>query len=312
MALYNITAQTSVLKITLDTSGNDVQTKEQTFNAPSIVLRADKIRFYESGNYRTELTFTTIGEIDGETPTDIQDAANKINNLISANFNSGGATPQSLEQVLNVSDRPVILHDVTSGDFTFDTTHIGKYIGFYGEGICNAVIPDNTYDPAIWVNLVGGVSENCTVNFKWQANSKSLLVGGNPTKVISFSAKLTDPEYNGWVWSVSTDELTGGEPSGKKRAVYKVTSQSSGGLVLQEISNNTGISFTFTRIDVGLFDIPEFDTNNYSLDGKTCNTGMDCFFSNEDQKLTTYDYRNSQLSDDAFEFGGWIVIEKLT
>lgn len=100
--------------------------------------------------------------------------------------------------------------------------------------------------------------------------------------------------------------------SGQKRAVYKVTNQSSGGLVLQEISNNTGISFTFTRIDVGFFDIPEFDTNNYSLDGKTCNLGMDCFFSNEDQKMLTYDYRNSQLSDDAFEFGGWIIIEKLT
>jgi len=198
MALYNITAQTSVLKITLDTSGNDVQTKEQTFNAPSIVLRADKIRFYESGNYRTELTFTTIGEIDGETPTDIQDAANKINNLISANFNSGGATPQSLEQVLNVSDRPVILHDVTTGDFTFNTSHIGKYIRFYGEGICDAIIPDDTYDPAIWVNLVGAVGQGAYINLKRTGGTQSTIIG-HENRIITFGAKLTDPDYNGWV-----------------------------------------------------------------------------------------------------------------
>lgn len=162
-------------------------------------------------------------------------------------------TTPNLTQVLNISDRPVITHDVTTGDFTFDTSHIGKYIGFYGEGICDAIIPDDTYDPDIWVNLVGGVGENCTVNFKWQADSKSLLVGGNPTKVISFSAKLTDPTYNGWVWSVSTDELTG---NGVSEPLSLLVSQSStDNPTIIAYSDPDSTVYTGEYVEVGIYNV---------------------------------------------------------
>lgn len=199
-----------------------------------------------------DITTTIVEDVVEITTTDNQTIVNVINQTgggggvqsVTGNQvdNTDPANPivitPNITQVLNISDREVILHDVTSGDFTFDTTHIGKYIGFYGEGICDAIIPDDTYDGAKWVNLVGGVSVNCTVNFKWQADSKSLLVGGNPTKVISFSAKLTDPTYNGWVWSVSTDELTGGVLEYNNLASFPATG-SSGLIYVAKDTNKT-------------------------------------------------------------------------
>ena len=104
----------------------------------------------------------------------------------------------NITQVLNISDRPVILHDVTSGDFTFDTTHIGKYIGFYGVGRCDAIIPDDTYDPAIWVNLVGAVGQGAYINLVRTGGTQSTIIG-HEKRIVTFGAKLTDPPYNGWV-----------------------------------------------------------------------------------------------------------------
>lgn len=101
MALYNITAQSNVLIVALDTSGNDVNAKTQTFNAPSVNMQGDKIRFFESGNLRMSLLFTLIGEINGSAPTDIEDAVDKINDLISANFSSGGATPRHFREIVD-------------------------------------------------------------------------------------------------------------------------------------------------------------------------------------------------------------------
>jgi len=107
-------------------------------------------------------------------------------------------TTPNLTQVLNVSDRPVILHDVANGDFTFDTTHIGKYICFTGGGIIDAVIPDNTYDPAIWVNLVGSVGYGTFINLKCNGGTMSRIIG-HEFRIIPFEVKLAEPLTNGWV-----------------------------------------------------------------------------------------------------------------
>jgi len=123
---------------------------------------------------------------------------------------------------------------------------------------------------------------NCTVNFKWQADSKSLLVGGNPTKVISFSAKLTDPTYNGWVWSVSTDELTGGAVLGETsstayrgdrgKAAYD-HSQSSGnphGTTATQVG-----AYTTSQVDAllaGMMKIIAKNFSNPSITGTTSET----------------------------------------
>ena len=104
----------------------------------------------------------------------------------------------NLSQVFNKKDREVITHDVTTGDFTFDATHVGKYIGFYGIGRCDAIIPDDTYDPDIWVNLVGGVEEGAYINLVLTAGAVSTVIG-HEKRIIHFEAKLTDPLANGWV-----------------------------------------------------------------------------------------------------------------
>ena len=117
--------------------------------------------------------------------------------LVSSDSLSPIPTP-SLAQVLNVSDRPVILHDVANGDFTFDTTHIGKYICFTGGGIIDAVIPDNTYDPAIWVNLVGSVGYGTFINLKCNGGTMSRIIG-HEFRIIPFEVKLAEPLTNGWV-----------------------------------------------------------------------------------------------------------------
>lgn len=112
-----------------------------------------------------------------------------------------------------------------------------------------------------------------------------------------------------------TGELTGGEPSGRKRAVYKVIGQSYLGFaVVQERFNNTGIEFTFQKDEEspGFFTIPEFNDINHKLIATVSKQNRECKWLTEDQKLVTYNPTTNDFVDDAFEFGGWIEIEVLT
>lgn len=130
----------------------------------------------------------------------IQSDWNQSNNTALDFIKNKPTIPETpnIEQVLSISDREVITHDVTTGDFTFDATHVGKYIGFYGVGVCDAIIPDDTYDPDIWVNLVGGVGEGAYINLVRTAGAVSTVIG-HEKRIIHFEAKLTDPLANGWV-----------------------------------------------------------------------------------------------------------------
>ncbi len=56
-------------------------------------LEGDKIVMKESGQYKTAIGFTQIGEIDGVAPTDLQDAYDKLLVLVE-NFNGGGGRPE--------------------------------------------------------------------------------------------------------------------------------------------------------------------------------------------------------------------------
>ena len=90
----------------------DVQPRSQSFMQPSFDLEGDKIVMKESGQYKTAIGFTQIGEIDGVAPTDIDDAYAKLLTLVE-NFNGGGGTPgttPTLQEVLLEGGRELVLY----------------------------------------------------------------------------------------------------------------------------------------------------------------------------------------------------------
>ena len=82
MALYAVTAQTTILKVDVVVSLGDFEPRGDSFNDPSISLVKDKIKFYEGGVYRKALNFSQFATIGGVAPTSILDAYDKINALI--------------------------------------------------------------------------------------------------------------------------------------------------------------------------------------------------------------------------------------
>ena len=87
--------------------GDDVNPRSQSFMQPSFDLEGDKIVMKESGQYKTAISFTQIGEIDGVAPTDLEDAYAKLLVLVE-NFNGGGGAPgttPSLAQTLAIDNK---------------------------------------------------------------------------------------------------------------------------------------------------------------------------------------------------------------
>jgi hypothetical protein len=82
MLQYNFTSVGSSLIMTLVVTDGDYEPKQMTFMQPSLRLATDKIRIYESGTYATAVMFHQIGTIGGFGPTDLQDANDKLLNLI--------------------------------------------------------------------------------------------------------------------------------------------------------------------------------------------------------------------------------------
>ena len=92
MAKWNFSVVGSSLIKSLDTSGSDVNPRSQSFMQPSVDMVLDKLTFKEGGQYKTSVLFSLIGTIDGDTPTDLQDAYDKLLALIATMSGGGGAT----------------------------------------------------------------------------------------------------------------------------------------------------------------------------------------------------------------------------
>lgn len=92
MAKWNFSVVGGSLIKSLDTSGLDVNPRSQSFMQPSVDMVLDKLTFKESGQYKTSVLFSLIGTIDGATPTDLQDAYDKLLALIATMSGGGGAT----------------------------------------------------------------------------------------------------------------------------------------------------------------------------------------------------------------------------
>lgn len=97
MAKWNFLVEGSVFKKVLDTSGSDVKPRSQSFMQPSVDMVLDKLTFKEGGQYKTSVLFSLIGTIGGATPTDLQDAYDKLLALIATMSGGGGGVTGSYD-----------------------------------------------------------------------------------------------------------------------------------------------------------------------------------------------------------------------
>ena len=114
MAKWNFSVEGNSLVKRLDTSGSDVNPRSQSFMQPSVDMVLDKLTFKESGQYKTSVMFSLIGTIDGATPTDMQDAYDKLLALIATMSGSGGGGTTESYNTPTVYD--------TVGDFPISFT----------------------------------------------------------------------------------------------------------------------------------------------------------------------------------------------
>jgi hypothetical protein len=124
----------------------DSNPRSESFMQPSFDLEGGKIVMKESGQYKTAIYFSQIGEIDGVAPTDIEDAYAKLLTLVE-NFNGGGGAPgttPNLTQVLTIQDR---VHKEIGGDYTIVDEDRTKWLLYVANtGSIGTITLDDTYD----------------------------------------------------------------------------------------------------------------------------------------------------------------------
>lgn len=125
MTIWNFTASNGQIIKTLDTTGDTVLPRVQSFMQPSFSLVNDTIIIRESGTYVTAVTFTTIGTIDGVAPTDIVDAMAKLNALIPSSSGGGGTNYNTPTEFDTVGDLPLT--------FTAGTIHSISILAITGD-----------------------------------------------------------------------------------------------------------------------------------------------------------------------------------
>lgn len=125
MAKWNFSVVGGSLIKSLDTSGSDVNPRSQSFMQPSVDMVLDKLTFKESGQYKTSILFSLIGTIDGATPTDLQDAYDKLLALIATMSNGGGGATGSYNTPTvydTVGDLPIEFNSNTINSFSIVCT----------------------------------------------------------------------------------------------------------------------------------------------------------------------------------------------
>lgn len=130
MSKYNFSQSGNQLIVSLDTNGDNFEPRAMSYMSPSQDFANGKIRMLESGVYKQAFNFTDFGEIDGNEPTDIENASELLADLI-ANFNQGGDTPNTYIPLAGTDDGfPVtgkIVSDIGLPDLTnvnFTTSEI--------------------------------------------------------------------------------------------------------------------------------------------------------------------------------------------
>jgi len=142
--------------------GDDVNPRSQSFMQPSFDLEGDKIVMKESGQYKTAILFTQIGEIDGVAPTDLEDAYAKLLVLVE-NFNGGGGAPgttPNLTQVLTQDDVSIFIQQILEDAVvTIPLEWQVSQVYIYGEPTIGT--------GGIFLDKTVVFSDNATLRFCW-------------------------------------------------------------------------------------------------------------------------------------------------
>jgi hypothetical protein len=153
------------------------------------------------------------------------------------------------------------------------------------------------------------------------SEGKIRVFGDSNVKISSVAFKMGYWDGTDYVegkhgyYNLDTDVFT---PLGEiQEAVYYVSGQDDTGLLgLTEKKNNTGVSFTFTRLSTGTFECPEFDPSiHFIADVATTYAGGKAGFSYESYSIDGSKFIETKenlniLSDSVFEFGGVIKIQQ--
>jgi hypothetical protein len=127
MTKWNFTASNGQLIKTLDTTGNTVLPRVETFMQPSFSQNADKIHIMESGSYKSAVVFSTIGTIGGQVPTDMLDAMNMFIQLVPNSAGGGGTNYNAVTEYDTVANLPITfsannIHSIAIVALTGDLT----------------------------------------------------------------------------------------------------------------------------------------------------------------------------------------------
>lgn len=97
MTKWNFTVVGGSLIKKLDETNPVVSSRSKSYTAPKFDMVGSTIYIYEQGEYDSALQFSQLGTIDGDTPTDLQDAYNKLIALIPTS--SGGGSSSNYNNV---------------------------------------------------------------------------------------------------------------------------------------------------------------------------------------------------------------------
>lgn len=199
----------------------DVEYRSQSFMEPSFDLEGDKIVIKESGAYKSAVSFSQIGEIDGVEPTDIQDAYDKLLTLVQ-NFNGGGATPQLTQDELDAiqgsnspsasnvfatmadlggasSTREIVIREDVQGNYTFGAGDERKLFIVLCTGPSNLTytIPEGVFSVGdqLMVRMLNPV--NSTITYTVQRSTGSVVQYGKDESlsVITFFEPSAGQNY---------------------------------------------------------------------------------------------------------------------
>ena len=121
-----------VAKMTPDT--DEIKPKTFTFRELSLTNALGKLRFFESGLFKFSALFTRIGDIGGDTPTDIDNAETLLLALIPS-ASGGGGTYDNVTVYDTPGDLPI--------EFNKNTIHSISILCLTGT-LTVTVVPEET------------------------------------------------------------------------------------------------------------------------------------------------------------------------
>ncbi len=197
MRTYDFTISGNSLIMSRTPTDNDVKEKTISFRSPSLMEANGRIKLFEAGKFQTSLIFEDFGLIDGEAPSDIIDAKDKLLVLF-GNFNGGGGTPQI------ISSNEELGRAGRKGD-----TLYGILDQYTGEEITLTLTEDtNDSDNIIYFELG---SEKFKRNFTFLRPEWFGLDGVNDEVAINKALALYETESNNSL--VNTSIIVKGTPN---------------------------------------------------------------------------------------------------